>query len=149
MSTRSSLAHADGFHLYHDLAEAGSDVFLCLRGKGVEYSASPGSVTVRIPADVWESIRQCPALTFEYADMGDDEMRAMVESDVDERIAEHAAARTDRSRALTSLAGSACYGLADDPRERQVAAGLKYFSAIRDYQRGVRAKMAAHKVYVK
>jgi hypothetical protein len=62
MSTKCSLAYsheAPAFHLYRELFDD-ENVYLELRGDGMEYEVSPGRVMVRIPLAVWEAIRQHP-----------------------------------------------------------------------------------------
>ena len=54
MSTKCTLDHGDHHHLYVDMFEPGK-VFLML--VGAEFEARPGSVTVAIPADLWERLR--------------------------------------------------------------------------------------------
>lgn len=147
MSTKSTLAHGTDFHLFKELMEEGEDVYLQLEGPDVEFSASPGYVTVRIPAHIWETIRTVQATALSYADKTDAELQAIVETNVDERIAEYnAVSKSNKTlRGLLAFAASGVYGNVDSPRKDQIAAGLEYFKTLRDYERSVRDKIAAYK----
>jgi hypothetical protein len=54
MSTRFTLDHGEGFHLFVDLFESGK-VYLSL--DGTEFEARPRSVTVAISLDLWDRLR--------------------------------------------------------------------------------------------
>ena len=54
MSTRSTLDHGEGHHLFLDLFEPGK---VSLRLAGAEFEARPGSVTVAITVDLWDRLR--------------------------------------------------------------------------------------------
>jgi hypothetical protein len=55
MSTKSSMADGKNFHLYQDIFDA-DNVFLELNS--VQFEATPQTVTVAIPREIWEKIRQ-------------------------------------------------------------------------------------------
>jgi len=54
MSTRWTIDHGDGHHLFLDIFEPGK-VYLTLND--AEFEARPGTVTVAIPADLWDRLR--------------------------------------------------------------------------------------------
>lgn len=144
MSTRRSLAGGKNFHFYKDLADFDTDnVYLEIRK---ECSCNTFKV-LEIPADVWEVIRHIPALTFEWVDKTDEELRAFVEAEVDKRIKEYQEA-DEKSKGWVAFCGSLSFGSADEPREDQIRQGLEYFLKVRDYELGVREKMAQHTSYV-
>jgi hypothetical protein len=93
--------------------------------------------TVRIPADVWECIRQVPSDDFSMVDLTDDEIRARVKGEVDDRIKGFREASTDRGRALAGLWGCGVYGDVEDPRDVQVLRGIENWIADRERQKGI------------
>lgn len=115
MSTKSSLANGDSFHLYHEAMNY-DDVYLTLRGD-VEFEASKHQVTLRIPIYVWEHIRQYGGFSPRYHLMDDQALLAHVTQEVDERIDAY---RESNNRRWTAFVGSFVYGLADLPREEQI-----------------------------
>lgn len=147
MSTRSSLAGGDNFHLYTDLADPMSEEGnIYLRLNKVEYEASSNEVTVCIPAAVWETIRKLPSMVFSFADLTDQDLLERVEKEVDERIQEYEKAE-DRMKGLYNVFGCAVFGAAEEPREHQIAAGLEYFKLTRARQQEVRQEMTTHRIY--
>jgi hypothetical protein len=144
MSTRSSLAWAEEFHLYQDLMDDDGAVYLELQGQNLDYSASPHSITLRIPIEIWETIRHHGGASLDLVEASDEDLLKKVEKHVDERIAGYAAANK-RSQALVALAGSLVYGGADEPREAQIQHGMTFWSKERDRQRFVADRMKAFK----
>ena len=121
MSTRSTIKYGDGFHLYSDLM--GDAIHLEL--KGVEFKASRDSVDVAIPLAVWEIIRNftLPDAALDLVDLSDDDLKAKVEAEVDERIAQE------------DDAGLMIFGPRTLSREEQVARGLEWYREKREGQR--------------
>ena len=121
MSTRSTIKYGDSFHLYSDLM----DDAIHLELKGVEFKASRDSIDVAIPLAVWEVIRNftLPDAALDLVDLSDDDLRAKVEAEVDERIA-----REDD-------AGLIVFGPRTLSREEQVARGLEWYREKREVQR--------------
>lgn len=137
MSTKSSLAYADEVHFYHELMDPTDGFYLELRGADVSFSAHPGCVTVRIPPHVWHAIREVP-VTLDLAEKTDEELLALVESKVDERILEYEKAEGNgRLRAFLNFAGSGVYGPANMPREKQIEHGLEDYTKEREKQREI------------
>jgi hypothetical protein len=82
---------------------------------------------------------------FDLVDKEDEDLLAMVESDVDQRLAKYQESlrRTAVRAEFVSLFGLASYGGADTPRESQIRHGMKYFQRERQRQREMRARIAA------
>lgn len=138
MSTKATIAYGPSFHLYH---EALDDDFVYLEIEGAQFEASYNRVMVPIPVHIWEVIRRYPGIDLEYADKTDDQLRIYVEQEVDDRIKQYGKAN-QRAKGLVSLAGSLVYGTADQPRAKQIAAGLEYFTKTREHQRQIKAAIA-------
>jgi hypothetical protein len=139
MSTKSTIAYGEEFHLYNECWEDDC-VYLELEGNP-KYEVSPGSVTVRIPAHIWEVIRTFSGIMLDLADKGDADIRAMVEKHVDERIARWRKARSKREKAWVSFGGGLVYGTADAPRAKQIQSGFKEMILRRNQQRDIQLKI--------
>jgi hypothetical protein len=74
---------------------------------------------VRISLHIWETIRHLAGAEFDLVDKEDDDPLAMVESNVDQRLARYqeSLCRTAARAEFVSLFGYASYGGADAPRE--------------------------------
>src|SRR2546421_12989523 len=123
MSTKSTIAYGKGFHLYNECWEDDC-VYLRLDGNPT-FEASPGSVTVRIPAHIWEVIRTFSGVALDLADKNDADIHAMVEKAVGERITAWRKARSKREKAWASFIGSRGYGPANAPRAKQVRSAFR------------------------
>ncbi|SRR6266404_8887661 len=135
MSTKSTIAHGKNFHFYHEVLD---DNFVYLELEGVEFEAGYNRLMVPIPIHIWEVIRRYPGVDLDWADKTDAEVRRYVEDEVDERIEEYS--KTDQNgRSLFRVLGSMVYGSADDPREKQIAAGIDYFNRQREHQRQIKS----------
>lgn len=144
MSTKSTIAHGSDFHFYHEALDE-DNVYLEL--ENVEFEASYRRVMVRIPVDIWEVIRHTGAARLDLVNYSDEELRQMVERQVDERLAEYERARgNSRREALISLCGGLVFGSADEPREEQIRHGLDYYTRDWERQRQIAARMKEHKV---
>jgi hypothetical protein len=135
MSTKSTLAHGRNFHLYH---EALDEDYVYLELEGTKFEASYNRVMVPIPVHVWEVIRRYPGIDLEHAEKTDTEIRQYVEQEVDKRLKLYEEAG-ERSKALVSLSGSLVFGTADRPHAEQVAAGVEYFTRVREHQRQIKS----------
>ena len=80
MSTKSSLAYGDNFHLYQECFDE-ENVYLEL--ESVEFEASRDRVTVSIPVAIWEVIRAYGAVDLAYANYSDAEIETIVVEEVD------------------------------------------------------------------
>ena len=144
MSTKATIAHGRGFHFYHEALDE-DGVYLEL--EDVEFEAGYRRVMVKIPIDIWEVIRHTAPARLDLVDSSDEELRRMVEHQVDERIAEYEQARGDsRREALVSLFGALLFGGADEPREEQISSGFEYYTRERERQRQVVARIKEHHV---
>lgn len=135
MSTKCTLAYSETFSLYYDLLD---DDAIYLRLKGASFEASPGEITVEIPLAVWAVIRACGTPDMSLADKTDEEIRQVVEGEVQERIDGAAAARASGRNTFLSLFGLGVYGSVDDPRDKQVSSGIEYMTKQRAKQRELR-----------
>ena len=134
MSTKSTIAYGPNFHLYH---EGLDQDYVYLELEGTKFEASYNRVTVPIPVHVWEIIRRYPGIDLEYVEKTDEEIRQYVAQEVDERLKLYEEA-DERSRGLVSLSGSLAFGGADEPRDQQIAAGVEYFTKVREHQRQIK-----------
>ena len=141
MSTKSTLVHGKNFHLYHEGFDEYPDVYLELRGD-VEFEASQGAVMVRIPIAIWEVIRKHGGFVPEYHQKTDEEIRALVEKRVDERIAEWQAAPA-HAREMRAMFGAWTYGSASDPRDKQIQAGVESITRERQRELEIQAQIEA------
>jgi hypothetical protein len=98
-----------------------------------------------IPVHIWETIRHLGGARLELVDEEDDGLLAMVERDVDQRIAEyqHALSESPDRAGFIALFGCLPYGTADSPRADQIRSGMEYFRRERQRQREVKARIAA------
>ena len=138
MSTKATIAHGPDFHLYHEM---GDENHVYLEVAGTQFEASYGRVMMPIPVHVWETIRRHPGVDLQFADKTDDELREHVEQILDERLKGYQEADA-QAKSLAALAGSLTFGRADQPREAQLAAGLEYYTRLRDHQRQIQRAIA-------
>jgi hypothetical protein len=96
---------------------------------------------VPIPVHIWEVIRRYPGIDLKYANKTDAEIRQYVDQEVDERLEQHENAK-ERSKALVSLTGSLAFGTAHQPREQRIAAGVEYYTKVREHQRKIKEAIA-------
>lgn len=134
MSTKATIAYGRNFHLYH---EALDEDYVYLELEGTKFEASYNRIMVPIPVHVWEVIRRYPGIDLKYADRTDAEIRLYVEQEIDERLKRYEEA-DERSKRLVSLSGSLAFGTADQPRDQQIAAGIEYFTKVREHQRQIK-----------
>ena len=134
MSTKCSLTHGPGFHLYR---EAFDDDNVYLEVEGTHFEAAYNRVMLPIPVHVWEVIRRCQGTYYEYVDKSDAELRDMVERGVDERLNLHEDA-SERVAPRHRFSGMLIFGSIDAPREEQIAKGITHFTQIREHQRQIR-----------
>jgi hypothetical protein len=89
------------------------------------------------PVHVWEVIRRYPGIDLKYADKTDAEIRLYVEQEVDKRLKRYEQAG-ERSKGIVSLSGPLVFGTANEPRDQQIAAGVEYFTKVREHQRQIK-----------
>jgi hypothetical protein len=135
MSTKSTIAYGPTFHLYH---EALDEDFIYLELEGVAFEASYNRVMVPIPVHIWEIIRQYPGVDLTWAEKSDEEIRAYVEREVDERIQRYTQEENPRVRGLLAVFGAIVFGTVDMPREEQITQGMSYFMKQREHQQQIK-----------
>jgi len=60
-----------------------------------------------------------------------------VQQEVDERLKMYKEA-DEKSKGLVSLSGALAFDTADKPRDQQIAAGVEYFTKVREHQRQIK-----------
>lgn len=128
MSTKSTLAHGPGFHLYHECFEQDT-VYLQL--EKTHFECYPDRVTVAIPVVAWEVIRQSAGADFSWAAKSDDEIRLYVDHEVHQRITDF---HNKDSGSIKFIFGNCVFGSASEPMEKQIEKGLVYYFGERDRQ---------------
>ena len=130
MSTKATLFRGKGVHLYQDLADDESMVYLEMDG--------PPRTVLGIPIVIWERVRHhtIPNL-FDCAALTDEEIEHIVKTDVAERIAAHR-----DGWCFKAFAGTMAYGAPSDPVDEQVSRGIAGYKAERARQRALRDEIA-------
>jgi hypothetical protein len=142
MSTKCTIAHDESFHFYHEVLD---DDHVYLELRTTHFEAGYGRVMIPIPIHIWETIRHLGGVRLDLVEKQDAEVLAMVEAEVDERIAQYEAVEREhpgRAR-FVRLLGCLPYGAADTPRAEQICKGVEYFQSERERQRTVRQRMSA------
>ena len=131
MSTKCTIKYSNGkpfdFHFYNEVADE-ENVYLQLNDADCVEKFDKYGITVRIPIEVWQVIREYNKI-FRYAYMTDGDIEYKVIIDVDERIEKH---KEDPENWIINLHASLCYGLPSEPREKQIEAGIKFWTHVRD-----------------
>lgn len=138
MSTKSSIAYGEKFHLYRDLLFP--DDIVCLELENVEFEAYLGRVMVTIPLAVWSYIREYDLADFSLIDISDEEIRTTVEEEVDKRIAQYRK-KTSRANTIASSFGLLRFGDVESPRQQQIEQGIKSLTEDREYQRQLKRQI--------
>ena len=138
MSTKATIAYDDTFHFYHEVMD---DDHVYLELDTTNFEAGYGRVMVPIPIHIWETIRHLGAARLDFINHTDEDLLAMVEKEVDERIANYQKTlrETPDRAGLYSVFGAFTYGGADEPREQQIARGMEHFQSERQRQRELHA----------
>lgn len=134
MSTKSSIAFGEDFHLYQDLLD---EEHVCLRLEHVDFESTQDGVTVKIPLHVWEFLRSFPGADLSDAHKTDEDIDHEAAVRVDERLAKCDAAGNDSALSVLQLGGSLVMGSIDLPRDLQVANYVQYHRRLRERQRAV------------
>src|ERR1700744_4370957 len=136
MSTKCTIVHGDQFHFYHEVLD---DDHVYLELDTTHFEAGYGRVMVPIPIHIWETIRHHGGAQLGLADKKDEELLAMVESEVDQRIVDYqqAVCEEPNRAGLVSFFGCLTYGTADSPRVDQIHKEMEYFLHKRQRQREV------------
>ena len=139
MSTKATIAHGPNFHLYHEVMD---EDHVYLEVESTQFEAGYGRVMVPIPVHVWEVIRQHPGVDLQLADKTDAQLREHVEAALDDRLRRHQDAN-EKAKGLMALSGSLTFGSIDQSRAAQLAAGLDYYTRLREHQRQIQRAVAA------
>lgn len=142
MSTKCSIAHGPGFHLYNDSFDE-EHVFLQLDQS--DFTVTPDSLTVKIPLHVWDYLRGFPGADFADVTASDEQILEEAIKAVGSRLAQVAEARSDRVSALLELGGALVMGEVNLPREEQIANYVAYHKRQRTQKQEVMARVAALK----
>jgi hypothetical protein len=86
MSTKCTIVHGPGFHFYHEILD---DDHVYLELETTHFEVGYGRVMLPIPIHIWETIRHLGAARMDLADKEDGALVAMIERNVDKRIAEY------------------------------------------------------------
>jgi hypothetical protein len=97
MSTKCTIAHDASFHFYQEVLD---DDHVYLELRTTQFEAVCGHVVIPIPVHIWETIRHLGGVRLDLVDKDDSELLAMVEADVEERIAAHEAAKREHPAPL-------------------------------------------------
>jgi hypothetical protein len=145
MTVKATLAYGKNFHFYHEALD-NNHVYLEL--EDVSYDVGYRRVMVAIPIDVWEVIRALGAAKLDLTEATDRDLLRLVEERVDARIAEYEGLKDSSSEQATRVRFSESleFGLADEPREKQVTRGVEYYKVERERQREVRIRISQHKI---
>lgn len=142
MSTKCSIAHGIGFHLYNDSFDD-EHVFLQLHHSN--FTVTPDSLVVKIPLHVWEYLRGFPGADFSDVTVSDEQILKEAIKAVDSRLTQVAEARSDRVSALVELGGALVMGEISLPREEQIANYVAYHKRQRTQKQEVMARVDALK----
>src|SRR4029079_8549184 len=132
--SKSSLISGDTFQLYE---ESFDDGFVYLEVSQMHFEASPHAVRLRIPIEIWETVRHHGGPDLSLLDLTEDELKDTVERAVDARM------RAYREGSATALLGGLAFGGADSPRAQQIANGLTAYREEIEKLRKVSAAIAA------
>jgi hypothetical protein len=141
MSLKRTIALGENFHFYAE-ALCETEVFLELR----HCDRCGQTTTTAIPVAIWESIRHATAFRYDYAGLSDEEIKALCQKGVAERMVQiNAAIGTPSEQATKQLVGSR-YGDWSDPVEQQVATGVRLIKKFREEERATLVQADSYKV---
>lgn len=142
MSTKCSIAHGTGFHLYNEVFD---DEHVFLQLDKADFEATPDSVMVKLPLHVWEYIRSFPGADLSDADLSDEQIREEAIKAVDSRLTQAAQAKQGEVRNLIGIASDLVMGSIDLPRDQQIATYVARRQRQRAQQQEVLARVEAFK----
>jgi hypothetical protein len=140
MSTKSTVVHGQNFHLYREVLD---EDFIYLELEGVLFEASYNRVMVPIPVHIWEVIRKYEGVNLSWSDKTDEDIRLYVEQEVEARIKRYEDEQNQKSKNLIAVLGIFPYGMANTPREEQVAKGIAYYMEARTHQQQIKDAIEA------
>ena len=142
MSTKCSIAHGTGFHLYNEVFD---DEHVFLQLDNADFEVTPDRVMVKLPLHVWEYIRCFPGADLSHADVSDEQIHEEAVHAVESRLAKAAEASSDRMRDLVAFGGSFFMGDIALPRDEQIANYVAHHQRQRAQQREVLAQVESLK----
>jgi hypothetical protein len=154
MSTRNVLAWGERFTLWKECMETDDSVYLTVTC----CEACGSSQTVKVPVDVWETVRTLPSVSFAVADLTDEAIRERVEAEIAEwcaDVAEHTTAvaavppedtekREWKMKCLAFIEYHPTFRLISDAPEEHRRRGFIYYAEERSKLLGIRERMAKH-----
>ena len=140
MSTKCSIAHGTGFHLYNDSFD---DEHVFLQLDKADFKATPEGVTVKLPLHVWEYLRSFPGADFSDVNVSDAQIHEEAIQAVDSRLARAAEAGSDHLRNLIELGGALVMGDIALPRDQQIANYVAFHQRQRAQKQEVLARVEA------
>ena len=140
MSNKKSLAYSEEFLFYRESCDK-DNVYLNLSGRGLEFEASPQSVTLRIPLHIWEVIRQTGVANFDLIEKTDADLQEIVEREVEERIKLRENYKEKKNRFSIAFSASSIYGTISELREKQIESGMDYYRNERLRQQNILDRM--------
>jgi hypothetical protein len=145
MPPKVTIAYGRNFHFYREAQEHN---YVYLELEDTPYEVGYLRVMVAISLDIWETIRSLGATELDLVSASDAELISKVTHLVDERISKYAGVRPSghENAEVIRLKDSFIFGVADDPREDQIARGMQYYKVERERQRGIVTRMAQHKI---
>lgn len=145
MPPKVTIAYGKNFHFYREAQEHN---YVYLELEDAPYEVGYLRVMIAVPVDIWETIRGLEATQLDLVNAADADLIHQVTSRVDERIAEYEKACSSNQEKADELRlrDSLIFGVADDPREDQVARGIQSYKVERERQRAIVARMAQHKI---
>jgi hypothetical protein len=90
MSTKSSLVYGKNYHLYEEIFDR-ENIWLQLAG--AEFEASHQSITIGIPLNIWEIIRQHTFAKYDLVGLSDQELRTLAAQRVEGRLQQYKTSR--------------------------------------------------------
>lgn len=142
MSTKCSIAHGDGFHLYNDCLD---EEHVFMRLDKTYFEATPDGVTVKLPLHVWEYLRSFPGADLSDACLSDKQILEEAIEAVDSRLARSTEASRDQPITLTELGTTLVMGDITLPRDQQIAMYVEHRRRQRTQQQAVLARVDALK----
>ncbi|WP_290901720.1 hypothetical protein [Aquabacterium sp.] len=142
MSTKCSIAHGTGFHLYNEVFD---DEHVFLQLDKAAFEATPDSVMVKLPLHVWEHIRSFPGADLSDSDLSDEQIHEEAIKAVDSRLAQAAKAKRGEIRNLIGTASDLVMGGIDLPRDQQILNYVAHRQRQRAQQQEVLARVEALK----
>lgn len=140
MSTKATIYAGDKFHFYNECYDD-DNVYLEL--EDVEYFAERNSVTIAIPNELWQVLR-------EYESVGDLKFAEYTDEQIQQHVVTHLRTIKLSEEATHLSCFMFMYGdIANTTEEEQIKKGIEYFSNLREKQKNIKAKINEIKTQTK